>query len=40
MEQTAPLIGFYRERGLLVEIDGERSVGEVQSALLEAIRRL
>lgn len=40
MEQTAPLIAFYQQRGLLVEIDGEQDVQHVQAALLDAIRRL
>ena len=30
-EQTAPLIDFYRERCLLVEIDGEKDVDNVFS---------
>ncbi len=33
-EKTAPLIGYYRERGLLREIDGNRPVEEVTSRLL------
>lgn len=37
-EQTSPLIEYCRQRGLLVEVDGERSVEEVQAALLEAIQ--
>ncbi len=36
-EQTAPLVSFYRERGLLVEIDGERPIPEVTEALIRAI---
>ncbi len=34
-EQTSPLIEYYRQRGLLVEVDGDRSVEEVLTALLE-----
>ena len=30
-EQTSPLIDFYRQRGLLVEIDGEKNVDDVFS---------
>ncbi len=30
-EQTSPLIDFYRQRGLLVEIDGEKNVDDVSS---------
>lgn len=37
-ERTAPLLDYYRERGLLVEIDGERPIEQVQQALVEAVR--
>lgn len=37
-EQTAPLIEAYRERGLLVEIDGEQSIDAVFEDLLAAIQ--
>jgi adenylate kinase len=37
-EQTAPLIRYYRGRGLLVEIDGEKEIEEVQAALEAAIK--
>ncbi|HEX3551845.1 MAG TPA: adenylate kinase [Thermoanaerobaculia bacterium] len=33
-EKTAPLIGYYRERGLLHEIDGNRPVEEVTAQML------
>jgi len=36
-EQTAPLVSFYRDRGLLVEVDGEQPIPEVTAALLQAI---
>ncbi len=36
-EQTMPLINYYRERGLLREIDGERSIPEVHKELLAVI---
>ena len=32
-EKTAPLIGYYRERGLLREIDGNRSVEDVTAGM-------
>jgi adenylate kinase len=32
-EQTAPLIDYYRSRGLLVEIDGERPPDEVHAQI-------
>jgi adenylate kinase len=36
-EQTAPLIEYYRERGVLVEIDGNRDIELVNQALLGVI---
>lgn len=36
-EKTEPLIGYYRERGLLREIDGDRPVEEVTSRMYEAL---
>jgi adenylate kinase len=33
-EKTAPLIGYYRERGLLREIDGNRPIDEVTAQVL------
>lgn len=38
-EQTAPLLDYYREEGLLVEIDGEQSIEQVQKDLVTAIRQ-
>lgn len=35
--ETDPLIAIYRERGLLVEVDGMGSVDEVRARLLEAL---
>ncbi|MGD2144637.1 MAG: nucleoside monophosphate kinase, partial [Anaerolineae bacterium] len=37
-KETSPLIGYYFGRGLLVEIDGERSVEDVQNDLRAAVR--
>jgi adenylate kinase len=37
MDQTAPLIAFYRERGLLVEVDGDQSIDAVTLALTESL---
>jgi adenylate kinase len=34
-EKTAPLIGYYRERGLLREIDGNRPVAEVTARMFD-----
>jgi len=36
-EQTAPVIAYYRERGLLVEVDGNRDIDAVTQALLDVI---
>jgi adenylate kinase len=38
-EQTAPLIEFYAERRLLVEIDGEQPIRTVTGALLAAVEQ-
>jgi adenylate kinase len=36
-EETAPLIDVYRDRGLLVEVDGLGEVGEVTRRILDAL---
>jgi adenylate kinase len=36
-EQTEPLIGVYRERGLLVEVDGMGEVDEVTQRIFDAL---
>lgn len=36
-EQTAPLIAYYTENGLLAEIDGTKSIDEVTTDLLQVI---
>ncbi len=36
-QQTAPLIAYYRERGLLVDVDGEQPIDAVTAALLAAV---
>lgn len=36
--QTAPLLDYYREKGLLATVNGEQSVDEVQSDLQALIR--
>lgn len=38
-EQTAPLIEYYSENGLLAEIDGTKPIDEVTIALLQAIEK-
>jgi adenylate kinase len=37
-EQTAPLLDYYREKDLLVEVDGEQSIDQVQADLVEVIQ--
>lgn len=37
-DQTAPLIDYYRERGVLTEVNGEQSIEAVESDLLAALR--
>lgn len=37
-EQTAPLLDYYRDKDLLVEIDGEQPIDAVFEDLVEAIR--
>jgi adenylate kinase len=36
-EQTAPLLDYYRKRGLLVDIDGNRSMDEVTEDIIRAV---
>ncbi|MDA0245554.1 MAG: adenylate kinase [Chloroflexi bacterium] len=38
-EQTAPLLNYFQERELLVEIDGDRSVEVVSAELQDVIRQ-
>lgn len=37
-EQTAPLIAYYREKGLLVEIDGTQSIDDVFADIMDAVK--
>jgi adenylate kinase len=39
-EQTAPLIEYYKEKGLLLEVDGTKPIKEVSVILVEAIRKV
>ena len=39
LQQTLPLVAYYRRQGLLVEIDGGQSIQEVRRQILEAIER-
>jgi len=36
-EQTAPLIDYYRQKGLLVEIDGTQSIDDVAEDLMKSV---
>lgn len=37
-KQTAPLVGYFYAKGLLAEVDGSRSIDEVQAALLALVK--
>lgn len=39
LEQTAPLVEYYRRQGKLVEIDGTKSIDEVTAELMSAIKK-
>lgn len=38
-EQTTPLIEYYRQKDLLVEVDGKKSIDEVSKEILTAIKK-
>jgi len=37
-EQTAPLIAYYQEKGILVEVDGTLSIEDVFNAIKRAVK--
>jgi adenylate kinase len=39
-KQTAPLLDYYRERGLLYQIDGDQSIDQVWSEIERALRSI
>ena len=39
LEQTAPLIAYYRQRGNLIEIDGTQNIEKVTKAFLSALKK-
>lgn len=39
LTQTAPLIAFYRERGVLFEVDGNQSIEKVTADLLAVLKK-
>ena len=36
-EETTPVLGFYRERGVLVDISGDNTVDEVNKQVMAAL---
>lgn len=38
-EKTAPLLDYYRQRGKLVEVNGEQSIEEVHNDLVDTVRK-
>jgi adenylate kinase len=38
LEQTSPLLAYYRDKGLLVEVNGEQSIDQVQKDLIQVIQ--
>lgn len=38
-KQTAPLINYYKKKGQLIEVDGEREIDEVRQDILKALER-
>jgi adenylate kinase len=40
LQQTLPLIAYYRDRALLMQIDGEQSIDEVHHNIVDAIAEL
>lgn len=39
LDQTSPLIAYYRDRGKLIEIDGMQSIEQVTQSLLHALKK-
>jgi adenylate kinase len=38
-KQTQPLIDYYKKKGLLIDVDGEREIDEVRSDIMKALVR-
>jgi adenylate kinase len=38
-EQTTPVVGYYRDAGVLDEVDGARGIEDVRDAIFRAVRR-
>ncbi len=39
LAQTLPLLGYYREQGKLIEVDGDANIGEVTKKMVKALKR-
>ena len=39
-KQTAPLIEYYRQAGILMEMDGEREIEKIQADIVKAVEKL
>jgi adenylate kinase len=39
LDQTSPLIAYYRDRGKLVEIDGMQTIELVTQAMMVALKK-
>jgi len=39
MQQTSPLIEYYRQKDLLIEVDGQKTIEEVSKDILEALQK-
>lgn len=39
LQKTAPLIDYYRSKGLLIEVDGNRPIDEIQKELYTVVKR-
>jgi adenylate kinase len=37
-EKTEPVIGYYRQKGILHDIDGEKTIDEINSEILEKLK--
>ena len=39
LDQTSPLIAYYRDLGKLIEIDGMQAIEDVNAALMDALKK-
>jgi len=40
LEQTKPLIEYYRKKGILVDVDGNKSIGEVEKSIEQILKEI